>query len=60
MKKIEFVGGIANELAEVIESNNIKTTCIDGNVCEISDEDLETLKKIAPVAFDSNDIVVLD
>ena len=60
MKKIEFVGGIANELAEVIESNNINVTCVEGNVCEISDEDFETLKKVAPVAFDGNDIVVLD
>ena len=60
MKKIEFVGGIANELAEVIESNNINVTCVDGNVCEINDEDFESLKNVAPAAFDGNDIVVLD
>lgn len=59
MKKIEFVGGIANELAEVIESNNINTTCVEGNVCEISDEDFATLQKVAPAAFDGNDILVL-
>lgn len=60
MKKIEFVGGIANELADVIESNNISTTCVDGNVCEISDEDFENLIRVAPSAFDGNDIVVVD
>ena len=41
MKKIEFAGGIANKLAEVIENNNINVICIEGNVCEISDENFE-------------------
>lgn len=59
MRNIEFVGGIANELAEIIEENNIVVTCIDGNVCEISDEDYEKLQKAAPAAFDGNDIVTL-
>lgn len=57
MKTIEFVGGIANELAKVIEDNNIVVTCIDGNVCEISDSDYDKLRKVAPAAFDGNDIV---
>ncbi len=57
MKKIEFVGGIAAELANVIEDNNIITTCIEGDVCEISDEDYERLMEVAPAAFDGNDII---
>ena len=57
MKTIEFVGGIANELAQVIEENNINITCIDGNVCEISDSDYAKLREVAPAAFDGNDII---
>lgn len=60
MKKIEFVGTIANELAELINENNISAVCLDGSVCEISDEDLARLKDLAPAAFDGNDIIVLD
>ncbi len=58
MKQIEFVGGIAAELAEVLEQNNIVATCIEGNVCEISDEDYNKLQALAPAAFDG-DIIVL-
>lgn len=57
MKKIEFVGGITTELAQVIEDNNIIATCIEGNICEIEEEDYELLKKVAPAAWDGNDIV---
>lgn len=59
MKKIEFVGGISNELVDVIEENGIVATCIGGNVCEISDEDYERLMEVAPAAFDGNDIITL-
>lgn len=59
MKKIEFVGGITNELASVIEQNNIIATCVEGNVCDISDEDYERLMEVAPAAFDGNDIITL-
>lgn len=59
MKEIEFVGGVAEELAEVMNDNNIVATCIDGNVCEIADEDFAKLKEVAPAAFDGNDIVVI-
>ncbi len=59
MKQIEFVGGIAAELAEVLEQNNIVATCIEGNVCEISDEDYAKLQEVAPAAFDGNDIITL-
>ncbi len=59
MKQIEFVGGIAAELAEVLEENNIVATCIEGNVCEISDEDYTKLQEVAPAAFDGNDIITL-
>ena len=59
MKKIEFVGGISNELVDVIEENGIVATCIEDNVCEISDEDYERLMEVAPAAFDGNDIITL-
>ena len=59
MKKIEFVGGISNELVDVIEENGIVATCIEGNVCEISDEDYERRMEGATPAFDSNDIITL-
>ena len=59
MKKIEFVGGISNELVDVIEENGIVATCIEGDVCEISDEDYDLLKEVAPTAFDGNDIMTL-
>ena len=59
MKKIEFVGGISNELVDVIEENGIVATCIEGDVCEISDEDYDRLKEVAPAAFDGNDIITL-
>ena len=59
MKKIEFVGGISNELVDVIEENGIIATCIEGDVCEISDEDYERLMEVAPAAFDGNDIITL-
>lgn len=59
MKKIEFVGGISNELVDVIEENGIVATCIEGNVCYISDEDYERLMEVATAAFDGNDIITL-
>ena len=59
MKKIEFVGGISDELARVIADNNISVICTEGNVCEISDQDLEILKKVAAAAIDGNDVVVV-
>lgn len=60
MKKIEFVGTIAPELAELINENNISAVCLDGSVCQISDDDLAKLKALAPAAFDGNDIIVLN
>ncbi len=60
MKKIEFVGTIAPELVELMDKNNISAICLDGSVCEISDDDLARLKDLAPAAFDGNDIIVLD
>lgn len=59
MKTIEFVGGISSELAQVIDDNNIVATCIEGNVCSISDEDYMRLQELAPCAFDGNDIITL-
>ena len=59
MKRIEFVDGIAKELEQIIEDYNIVVTCAEGNVCEVSDEDYEKLKKLAPCAFDGNDIITL-
>ena len=59
MKKIEFVGGISNELVDVIEENGIVATCIEGDVCEISDDDYERLMEVAHAAFDGNDIITL-
>ena len=59
MKKIEFVGGISNELVDVIEDNGIVATCIEGDVWEISDEDYERLKEVATAAFYGNDIITL-
>ena len=58
--KIEFVGGISKELADVIEKNGIDAVCLEGNVCEISDKDFLALKSAAPAAFDGNDIVVVE
>lgn len=58
--KIEFVGGISPELADVIEKNGIDAVCVEGNICEISDKDFLALKSAAPAAFDGNDIVVVE
>ena len=43
----------------MIEENGIVATCIEGDVCEISDEDYERLMEVAPAAFDGNDIITL-
>ena len=59
MKKNEFVDGISNELVDVIEENGIVAMCIEGNVCEISDEDYERLMEVAPAAFDGNEFITL-
>lgn len=58
--KIEFVGGISKELADVIEKNGIDAVCLEGNICEIGDNDFLALKSAAPAAFDGNDIVVVE
>ena len=58
--KIEFVGGISKELADVIEKNGIDAVCLEGNVCEIGDKDFLALKSAAPAAFDGNDIVLVE
>lgn len=58
--KIEFVGGISEKLAHVIEKNGIDAVCAEGNICEISDKDFLALKSAAPAAFDGNDIVVVE
>ncbi len=60
MKKIEFVGGIAPELADVIDENSITVICNEDMTCNISDDDFAKLKSVAPAAFDGNDIVIVE
>lgn len=59
-KYVEFVGGVANELADVMEANGIEAICIDEEVCRISIADYDRLKEIAPAAFDGGDIIDVD
>ena len=59
-KYVEFVGGVANELADVMEQNDIEAICIDAEVCRLSSADYDLLKEIAPAAFDGGDIVDVD
>ena len=40
--KIEFVGGISPELADVIEKNGIDAVCVEGNICEMRHGDRGT------------------
>lgn len=60
MKKIEFVGGISEELCEIIEANNLNIICVDSNICILSDIDLIHLQSLTPEAFVGNDIIIID
>jgi hypothetical protein len=50
MKKINFIGGISPEMAELLENNNIETIVNEDMTISISDEEYERLLKVAPFA----------
>ena len=50
MKKINFIGGISPEMAELIENNNIETIVNEDMTISISDEEYERLLQVAPYA----------
>ena len=50
MKKINFIGGISGEMAELLEENNILTGVNKDMTISISDEEYERLLKVAPYA----------
>ena len=50
MKKINFIGGISPEMAELLENNNIETIVNEDMTISISDREYERLLKVAPYA----------
>ena len=50
MKKINFIGGISPEMAELLEENKIETIVNEDMTISISDEEYERLLKVAPYA----------
>ena len=50
MKKINFIGGISGEMAELLENNHIETIVNEDMTISISDEEYERLLKVAPFA----------
>ncbi len=60
MVKIEFVGGISKELAAVMDEYSIPCTCIEGNICEMTEDAYEELHQRARAALDGNDAVVVE
>ena len=50
MKKINFIGGISGEMADLLEENNILTVVNEDMTISISDEEYERLLKVAPYA----------
>ena len=50
MKKINFIGGISGEMAELLEENNILTVVNEDMTISISDEEYVRLLKVAPYA----------
>ena len=50
MKKINFIGGISGEMAELLENNHIETIVNADMTISISDEEYERLLTVAPFA----------
>ena len=50
MKKINFIGGISGEIADLLEENKIETIVNEDMTISISDEEYERLLKVAPYA----------
>lgn len=50
MKKINFIGGISGEMADLLEENKIETIVNEDMTISISDEEYERLLKVAPFA----------
>ena len=50
MKKINFIGGISPEMAELIENNHIETIVNEDMTISISDDEYERLLTVAPYA----------
>ena len=50
MKKINFIGGISGEMADLLEENKIETIVNEDMTISISDEEYERLLKVAPYA----------
>ena len=50
MKKINFIGGISGEMAELLEENNILTVVNEDMTISISDEEYVRLLTVAPYA----------
>lgn len=51
---------MANELADVMEQNDIEAICMDAEVSRLSSDDYDRLKEIAPEAFGGSDIIDVD
>lgn len=52
MIKINFRNGIDNELAEIIDNNNINLTCTEDMNILVSEADLKKLIELAPAIED--------
>ena len=50
MKKINFIGGISGEMANLLEENKIETIVNEDMTISISDREYERLLKVAPYA----------
>ena len=50
MEKINFIGGISPEMADLLEENKIETIVNEDMTISISDEEYERLLKVAPYA----------
>ena len=50
MKKINFIGGISPEMAELLEENKVETLVNEDMTISISDREYERLLKVAPYA----------
>lgn len=57
MKQIEFIGIMTNDLATIIEENEIDITCVEDTICKLEDNDYDLLKKLALEAFEGGDIL---
>lgn len=59
MKRIDFVGGVWKEIAEIMEDNNIIAICLEDMTFSITECDYNKLQQVAPYAFEYGYIVTL-